>query len=220
MESLNTTARWASRNSSLENEITGTIYEYLNLLFLFDANAVLFATRTLRRSGTSLLRIMEALGEVDAALSTASLRAGQGRWTVPEFTEPGSLIELTNAWHPLVEDAVAKFRRHDPWSRRDHHRLEHVREEHLPRTIGVNVVLAQTLNTCPAQAYSGPRLRVRSAIGRSDDLTAGKSYYLVEVEAVLDLLRVSEKPDPHLFLFDESSGARTPSNVSRPERPC
>ena len=65
------------------------------------------------------------------------------------------------------------------------------------------MVLAQTLNTCPAQAYSSPRLRVRSAIGRSDDLTAGKSYYLVEVDAVLNLLRDSTTHHHHLFLFDE-----------------
>ncbi|MGI9625682.1 MAG: MutS-related protein, partial [Longimicrobiales bacterium] len=71
------------------------------------------------------------------------------------------------------------------------------------RTVGVTVVLAQTLNTCPAQAYSSPRLTLRSAIGRSDDLTAGKSYYLVEVDAVLDLLRSGASAEPHLFLFDE-----------------
>jgi len=44
---------------------------------------------------------------------------------------------------------------------------------------------------------------VRSAIGRSDDLAAGKSYYLVEVEAILDLLRGGAQSEQHLFLFDE-----------------
>jgi hypothetical protein len=203
LESLGTTASWASRNSSLENEILGTIYEYLNLIFLLDANAVLFATRTLRKSGPSLLRIIEKLGEADSAISTASLRAGKGQWTVPDFTQPGSLIELSGAWHPLIEDAVPNSIVMTPGRGVIITGSNMSGKSTFLRTVGVNLVLAQTLNTCPAQAVSIPPLRVRSAIGRTDDLTAGKSHYLVEVEVVLDLLRVSEKPEPHLFLFDE-----------------
>jgi DNA mismatch repair ATPase MutS len=44
---------------------------------------------------------------------------------------------------------------------------------------------------------------VRSLIGRSDDLSAGKSYYQVEAEGVVDLLRRSRTDPPTLFLLDE-----------------
>jgi DNA mismatch repair ATPase MutS len=46
-------------------------------------------------------------------------------------------------------------------------------------------------------------LRVRSCIGRTDDLASGRSYYLAEVEAVLAILREADEPCDHLFLFDE-----------------
>jgi DNA mismatch repair ATPase MutS len=71
------------------------------------------------------------------------------------------------------------------------------------RTVGVNAVLAQTINTCLAREYRAPMFEVRSCIGRADDLIAGKSYYLAEVEALLDLVRASGEPRPHLFLLDE-----------------
>ena len=71
------------------------------------------------------------------------------------------------------------------------------------RTLGVNAVLAQTINTCLATEYQAPVFAVRTCIGRSDDLLAGKSYYLVEVEAVLALVEASSSDTPHLFLFDE-----------------
>jgi DNA mismatch repair ATPase MutS len=71
------------------------------------------------------------------------------------------------------------------------------------RTVGVNAVLAQTINTCLAAAYDAPVLHVRSCIGRSDDLISGKSYYIVEVEAVLAMMQASTGTAPHLFLFDE-----------------
>jgi DNA mismatch repair ATPase MutS len=71
------------------------------------------------------------------------------------------------------------------------------------RTVGVNVVLAQTVCTTLARAYEAPAYTVGSCIGRSDDLIAGKSYYLVEVESVLALVRASARDAPHLFIFDE-----------------
>ena len=203
VESLGSTARWASREFSMENEIVASTWEYLNVLFLFDANAMLFAARTLRRSGDSLLTIIELLGEVDAAISTASLRAGPSAWTVPEFTEEGSPSTLRDAWHPLVENPVPNSVVMNPGHGLIITGSNMSGKSTFLRTVGVTVVLAQTLNTCPAAAYSSPRLRVRSAIGRSDDLATGRSYYLVEVDAVIDLLRDGTKPAQHLFLFDE-----------------
>jgi len=203
VEPLRRSARWASRNNSVENEILGAVYEYLNLFFMLDANAVLFAARTLKKSGSSLLRIIESLGEIDAAISTASLRAGEGHWAVPIFARADRPLELTGAWHPLVENAVANSVVMRPGRGLIITGSNMSGKSTFLRTVGVTVVLAQTLNTCPARAYSGPRVSVRSAIGRSDDLTEGKSYYLVEVEAVLELLKLSENANPHLFLFDE-----------------
>jgi DNA mismatch repair ATPase MutS len=63
--------------------------------------------------------------------------------------------------------------------------------------------MAQTIATCLADAYAAPRFVVRSVIGRADDLLSGKSYYAVEVEAVLALVRAGKTDVPHLFLFDE-----------------
>ena len=71
------------------------------------------------------------------------------------------------------------------------------------RTVGVNAILAQTINTCLATSYRAPVFIVRSLIGRSDELTAGRSYYRDEVDAVLSLVRASRSSRPHLFLFDE-----------------
>jgi hypothetical protein len=73
----------------------------------------------------------------------------------------------------------------------------------LLRTVGVNVVLAQTVNTCMATVYDAPVLTVRSIIGRGDDLMSGTSYYRDEMEAALTLVHCSRSRLPHLFLFDE-----------------
>jgi energy-coupling factor transporter ATP-binding protein EcfA2 len=65
------------------------------------------------------------------------------------------------------------------------------------RTVGVNAILAQTISTALAREYRAPVFHVRSSIGRADDLLGGKSYYLVEVETLLELVRASNDARPH-----------------------
>jgi DNA mismatch repair ATPase MutS len=71
------------------------------------------------------------------------------------------------------------------------------------RTVGVNAVLGQTINTCLAREYRAPIFHVRSCIGRADDLPAAKNYYIAEVEALLEIVRASDDSTPHLFVLDE-----------------
>jgi DNA mismatch repair ATPase MutS len=71
------------------------------------------------------------------------------------------------------------------------------------KAIGVNTVLAQSIHTCLASTFDAPHFHVQSCIGRADDLIAGKSYYIVEVEQVLARVQASAETTPHLFLFDE-----------------
>jgi DNA mismatch repair ATPase MutS len=71
------------------------------------------------------------------------------------------------------------------------------------RTIGVTAVMAQTINTCLALKYEGPVFHVQSAIGRSDDITTGTSYYLAEVESLVALVDSSVTERRCLFLLDE-----------------
>src|SRR5262249_54033510 len=156
-----------------------------------------------RSKSNHLRRVIEAVGEIDTAIAVASFRAGAGAWTRPHFREAHDSVTLTNLWHPLVANPVPNSVALAP----PHGLLvtgsNMSGKSTFLRTIGVNVVLAQTINTCLAESYEAPIFRVRSCIGRADDLLAGKSYYLVEVESVLDLVRASDSTAPHLFIFDE-----------------
>ena len=82
------------------------VYEYLNLLFLLDANGVYFGANELRARAPALFRLVTAIGEVDSAISVASLRAGRSDWTRPSFRAPGTSARLMDVRHPLVADAV------------------------------------------------------------------------------------------------------------------
>lgn len=211
---LKTIARWVSQDPfmvsfrpgelvRIATDFLAAVYEYLNVVFLFDGNAVFFGSRELAARAGDLIRLVTAIGDIDAALSVALWRAERSDWTRPQFLAQRSAAVLQNIRHPLVEAPVPNSVRLDPGRGILVTGSNMSGKSTFLRTVGVTAVLAQTINTCLADAYSAPVLAVESCIGRSDDLIAGKSYYLVEVDDALARVRASREVAQHLFLFDE-----------------
>ncbi|MBU2046367.1 MAG: DNA mismatch repair protein MutS, partial [Bacteroidetes bacterium] len=71
------------------------------------------------------------------------------------------------------------------------------------RAIGINVLTGLTLNTCFAEQFSMPWLKLYSAIRISDDLLNDKSYYFEEVISIKEMIDNSRTPEANLFLLDE-----------------
>jgi DNA mismatch repair ATPase MutS len=143
------------------------------------------------------------VGEIDAALSVAAWRGEREDWSRPEFSDNGSSTRISAIRHPLIADAVPNDVSLTPGGGLLVTGSNMSGKSTFLRTVGLNIVLAQTIHTCLAATYHGPVLDVQSCIGRADDLIAGKSYYLVEVEQVVSRLRASDGNAPHLFMFDE-----------------
>ncbi len=200
---LGAIARWVSRDPIAVGDLAGILLEFLNVLLLLDANAVYFASHELQSRAPQLLRLIEAVGDIDAAIAVASFREGTDGWARPRFVAPDAKAVLSDLRHPLVGEAVPNSIALAP----PHGVLvtgsNMSGKSTFLRTVGVNVVLAQATNTCLARAYEAPFYHVRSCIGRADDLIAGKSYYLIEVESVLALVEASGRQEAHLFIFDE-----------------
>jgi DNA mismatch repair ATPase MutS len=210
---LKTIARWVTRDpfmlfrpnnwTRVASELVASVYDYFNVVFLFDGNAVFLGSRELESRAADLIRLVTAIGDIDAALSVARWRAGQTTWSRPQFLPQGSPAALRKAVHPLLSSPVANSIHLEPGRGILITGSNMSGKSTFLRTVGVTAVLAQTMNTCPAEAYSAPILEIESCIGRSDDLIAGKSYYLVEVDNAVARLRASGEPSQHLFLFDE-----------------
>ena len=211
---LKTISRWVSGDplmlsvspnplAIILSDFLNAIYEYINLAFLLDANGVYFGAGELQAHGGALLRLLAAMGDVDAAISVAAFRESADVWTRPRFSPPGSPAVLTAVRHPLVDAAVANTITLAPGRGALVTGSNMSGKSTFLRTVGVAAVMAQTIHTCLAESYAAPAVHVRSCIGRADDLLSGKSYYIVEVESLLELVQASAARAPHLFLLDE-----------------
>jgi hypothetical protein len=195
-------ARWLGRDPS-RSDLAALIAEYLNLFFCADGNALLLGFGAVRRHQPELLEIAEALGRLDAAIAVASVRAESGQWTRPEFVDPADAVRFTDVRHPLVDGCVPNALAFGPDDGVILTGANMTGKSTFLRTIGTNVILAQSIYTVFASSYRAPWMAVRSCISPSDELEAGKSLYQREAETVVSILTQAAGGGVTLCLFDE-----------------
>lgn len=200
---LGAIAGWLTRDATALDPISGTLIELLGFLFALDSVALLLGGLELRTHGPALGRLLASVGDIDAAMSIASFRDEMREWCRPVFTSPGSPAAVTHLRHPMLPNAVPNSVALGP----PHGVLltgsNMSGKSTLLRSLGVAVIMSQTVGTCLASSYSAPPLCVRSCMGRSDSLVEGRSYYLDEVQGIVALVHASASGGAHLFLLDE-----------------
>lgn len=206
LANLGRAAGWLSWESPDTEDLRGLLYSYVNNAFLLDLNLLTFSLREIGRRRGDIRQLFESVGDVDAALSVASFRAGRpSRWTRPCFAPPGTRPVMRGLVHPLVEEPVANdlVVADEPGVLITGSNMSG--KTTFLRAAGLNAVLAQTIHTCLAREYRAPFLVVRSSIAHLDSVLEGKSYYMAEVDSVLRLVHAASDDDrrPHLFLLDE-----------------
>jgi hypothetical protein len=192
---------WVSQRPGAD--LGSVLFEYFNALLCLDAAAVYLGEGELKSNGPTLLRVIAAVGEIDAAISVASFRHGTPGWTRPRWRKAGTGATMAGIRHPLIIDCVPNTVMIGDPSGVIVTGSNMSGKSTFLRTVGVTAVMAQSINMCLADSYEAPPFVVKSCIGRADDPSSGKSYYLVEVDSVLQLVKDSAKENPHLFLFDE-----------------
>lgn len=190
--------------AKLQSEI-GQIVEYLielvKALFLIEPIILFRTLEILDSRRKQMLEVFDFVGQLDSALSITWLRESAD-CCLPVLSPDKKVIEITDAYHPLIYNGVAN-------SISIHQKSVVLTGSNMSgkttfiRTIGVNALLAQTINTCFAKTFTLPRMKIHSAIRISDDLLNEKSYYFEEVLTIKQLLEEVKNGSENLFLLDE-----------------
>ena len=153
------------------------------------------------------------IGEIDAAISTASLKSGSLEICTPTFNKNNEL-KVSGVKHPLIENCIPN----DVYLSQKSMLLTGSNmsgKTTFIRTVSINSILAQTLNICFAKTYSAPFYKIYSSIRITDDLLDNTSYYLQEVLTVKELIDASNDVNPCLFVLDEIfKGTNTIERIS------
>ncbi len=171
----------------------------------------------------TLTRLAEALSELDALASLAEA-ADRGRYTRPRVTD-GDALRFEKARHPVLERALEKTAQ-TPFVPND--ALLDGRENQILLITGPNMagkstflrqtalltIMAQMGSFVPAQdAEVGVVDRVFTRIGAADNLAAGASTFLVEMQEVANILH-NATPRSLVILDEVGRGTSTYDGVA------
>jgi hypothetical protein len=186
----------------IESDIAAFIWlmnEFFRIFFLLEPNILFRSFRLLNETKKEIEGIFSFVGCVDMLLSIGELQQ-----VVPYFCEPKlhDTLAAEAIYHPLIDSCVPNSIQTDGESILLTGSNMSGKTTFI-RTIGLNLLCAQTLNLCFAKAFSAPSMKIHTAINLSDSLEESVSFYMQEVLTVKDLLTASRSGSKNLFLLDE-----------------
>lgn len=203
MKELNKNCRKLGKNTAILGSIEGVdiIADYIRILLLIEERSYFRSISKINSNIENLRRIYDILGKIDAYISIASYRTYTGNYSVPVFTDKNGYLNMKDAYHPLVNNPVKNDILLD-----DNGIIltgsNMSGKSTFLKTIGVNVLFAQTIVTVLTSCYEGSLFKVITSISPEDSIQDGKSYYMAEAEALLRITKLSEF-SPTLCLIDE-----------------
>lgn len=180
----------------------GMVIEFINSVFFTNLISYQLVLGKIHEHNDDILKLYYYIGQLDAYISIASYRERIDNYCEPTFTEKKKHLKLENAIHPLLLDGVAND-------------IELSSKgliitgsnmsgkSTFMRTMGLNILLAQSIYTCHCDSYTGSIFNILSSLSISDDVTEGKSYYLGECEALLRILNSCDREFTTFCIIDE-----------------
>ncbi len=194
--------------------LLGYFVELIKSVLVIEVLMLFNLAKEIENKKHHIFILFNFIGEIDAALSVASLRASSFHTCIPNLTLKGKQIDTKEVYHPLIKKCTPNDL--------------HIQDKGILitgsnmsgkstflRTILINSILAQTIYTCFAEEYSSPILKQFSSIRIGDDLLNGKSYYFEEVNIMSTLIEEVESTHQNLFILDEVfKGTNTVERIS------
>lgn len=183
-------------------EVLWGIAETVKFATLIDVTMFSALLKRIKHYQAALERIYRLVGETDAALSVIALRESLPVHCRPKFQED-TVLTVQGLYHPLLPGAVANDLDLTSGSLLVTGSNMSGKSTFI-KTLNLNAVAAQALNTAFATTYTSRIWRFATSINLRDDLSEGSSYYLAEVQRIGELMEyAAQSGRPYMLTIDE-----------------
>ncbi len=191
-----------SASGSEAEQVAYYLIDMLKAFFLVEIFTFYSLIKELENKQQHILNIFKYVGEIDAAISVASLRASGMQTCLPEFLPREKALHASRIYHPLIDGCVVNDVTVGAKSVLITGSNMSGKTTFL-RTIAINSVLAQSIYTCFAEQFYAPVLKLFTSIRIDDSLLDGKSFYFEEVNIMGSLIKESTSGNQNIFILDE-----------------
>ena len=193
--------RWQTRKyQSISGDVTGIFWDYIAGITLHDVVAFYRIQKTLRACKKETMQLYTFAGEIDMEIAIASFRKSLPQWCCPSLQSDGA-ISVEKISHPLMADAIP-----NDFVLKKGVVLTGANasgKSTFMKAVAINVILAQTINTCVAKNMKMPAIQVMTSMALRDDVLQGESYYMREIKYLKRMLDELKTGEPMLFVIDE-----------------
>ncbi|MGB3468303.1 MAG: DNA mismatch repair protein MutS, partial [Cyclobacteriaceae bacterium] len=196
--------QWESRSVDPISQVSDYFMDLIKGALLLEPIIFFRLLRQIESKNEEIETLYRAVGEVDMAISLATWRDTLPFFCKPEFADTsGKKWQARKIFHPLIDNPVS-----NDLALTDQRSVllsgsNMSGKTTFIRTIGINTLLAQTINIACAERLILSPFRVYSAIRITDDLLDDTSYYYEEVKTIKTLADESRKEQFNLYLLDE-----------------
>lgn len=204
LKRLERSAKMAMRLNSVTGSAGGILLDYVKMLTHIDIiqfNKMLGIVQEHRKD---IYDIAEKAGYLDAVISIGYFRAALLYYCVPVLvSDKNDTLVIKDGFHPCMENAVPNSLKQSRGMLVTGSNASG--KSTFLRMTAINAILAQSINTCCAKAYSGNYYRIYSSMSLNDNLENGESYYMVEIKALKRIVDAAllENQNPLLCFVDE-----------------
>lgn len=176
------------------------IADYINIMFLIKEINFAMIAKQVYKYQLELLAIYRLIGSLDAIISINRYQKQLDYSCEPTF-EMADQLKIEDMYHPILEKPVTNNIEIQQGIAITGSNMSG--KSTFLRTVGINTILAQSFGLSLSSCYHGAFRRVVSSISLSDNLLEGKSYFLMEAEAIKRIVDYRDDPYPTLVLIDE-----------------
>ena len=190
-------------NAGENGELTKVFFDYINYTFHLDLIEFNTVIRELAAHMDDLEGLIDAVGALECATALASFRTlAEGSYCIPEFKKGGrTSLSCENVFHPLIPDPVKNSITAERGVLLTGSNASG--KSTFLKTVAVNAILAQTIDTCMADSWKGNFFRICTSMALRDDLAGKESYFIVEIKSLKRILNAADGKIPILCFVDE-----------------
>ena len=179
---------------------TDTIITLLDVFAGTRALSYLYIAKKITKHKDDYIKMIEIIGTLDGFATINEIKE-HNSVCIPTFTNDKT-FSVENIYNPIINDCVK-----NSIALNNEGILltgsNMAGKSTFLRSIGLNIILSQTIGIVFADNYIAPISRIFTSISRNDDLLSGKSYYLEEAEAVQYIVNNCNDDIPMICIIDE-----------------
>lgn len=198
-----------------DQDIGGTFIMLFKMSFMLDYFFFHIIQFTYVKHQEELLQCYDYISTLDNHYSLVMYRRTLNTYCEPSIIKDKQQITFSNLLHPLLTEAV-------PNSLNIKHNIlltgsNASGKSTFMKAVATNLILAQTLNTATAEAFSYKPGLVYTSMANTDDILSGDSYFMTELKSIRRLFNIKNNQLVYCFIDEIFKGTNTTERIAASE---